>query len=66
MFNIQMVKLDAGSYLCMTLEKAIAKAEKEIRTYTFRLAWRVEGLLFPRNNLQIEYLDHRYYPHRIG
>ena len=29
MFNIQIVKLDAGSYLCMTLEKAIAKAEKE-------------------------------------
>ena len=29
MFNIQMVNLDAGSYLRMTPEKALAKAEKE-------------------------------------
>ena len=29
MFNIQIVNLDAGSYLCMTPEKALAKVEKE-------------------------------------
>ena len=29
MFDIQIVNLDAGSYLCMTPEKALAKAEKE-------------------------------------
>ena len=28
MFDIQVFNLDAGSYLCMTLEKALAKAEK--------------------------------------
>ena len=29
MFDIRIFNLDAGSYLCMTPEKAIAKAEKE-------------------------------------
>ena len=29
MFNIRIVNLDAGSYLRMTPEKALAKAEKE-------------------------------------
>ena len=29
MFDIQIVNLDAGSYLHMTPEKALAKAEKE-------------------------------------
>ena len=29
MFEIKMVNLDASSYLCMTPEKALAKAEKE-------------------------------------
>ena len=29
MFGIRIVNLDAGSYLCMTPEKALAKAEKE-------------------------------------
>ena len=29
MFDIRIVNLDAGSYLCMTPEKALAKAEKE-------------------------------------
>ena len=29
MFDIRIVNLDEGSYLCMTLEKALAKAEKE-------------------------------------
>ena len=29
MFDIRIVNLDAGSYLCMTLEKALAKEEKE-------------------------------------
>ena len=29
MFDIRIVNLDAGSYLCMTPEKAIAKAENE-------------------------------------
>ena len=29
MFDIIIVNLDVGSYLCMTPEKALAKAEKE-------------------------------------
>ena len=29
MFDIRIVNLDAGSYLCMTPEKALAKVEKE-------------------------------------
>ena len=29
MFDIRIVNLDAGSYLCMTPEKALAQAEKE-------------------------------------
>ena len=29
MFNIRIFNLDAGSYLRMTLEKALAKTEKE-------------------------------------
>ena len=29
MFNIIMFNLDVGSYLCMTPEKALAKAEKK-------------------------------------
>ena len=29
MFDIRIVNLDAGSYLCMTLEKALANSEKE-------------------------------------
>ena len=29
MFGIRIVNLDAGSYLCMTPEKALARAEKE-------------------------------------
>ena len=29
MFDIRIINLGAGSYLCMTLEKALAKAEKE-------------------------------------
>ena len=28
MFDVQIVNLNAGSYLCMTPEKALAKAEK--------------------------------------
>ena len=45
MFDIRIVNLDAGSDLCMTPEKALAKAENEKKTCTFRLAWNVEGLL---------------------
>ena len=33
MFNIQIVNFDAGSYLRMTLEKALAKAEKEKKDF---------------------------------
>ena len=45
MFDIRIVNLDAGSYLGMAPEKALAKAEKERSTYTFRLTWIIEGLL---------------------
>ena len=31
MFDIQIVNLDVGSYLLMTPEKALAKAEKEMK-----------------------------------
>ena len=33
MFNIQIVNLDAGSYLRMTPEKVLAKAEKEMKDF---------------------------------
>ena len=33
MFNIRIFNLDAGSYLCMTPEKALAKAEKEKKDF---------------------------------
>ena len=33
MFDIRIVNLDAGSYLCMTPEKALAKAEKEKKDF---------------------------------
>ena len=29
MFDIRIINLDVGSYLCMTPEKALSKAEKE-------------------------------------
>ena len=38
MFEIIIVNLDAGSYMHRTPQKVIAKAEKDKRTYTFRLA----------------------------
>ena len=46
MFDIRIANIDAGSYLRMTPEKSLEKAEKKRRTFTFRLAWSVEGLLF--------------------
>ena len=36
MFDIQIFNLDAGSYLCMTPEKALAKAEKEKKDLYFQ------------------------------
>ena len=36
MFDIQVVNLDAGSYLRMTPEKALAKPEKEKRGLYFQ------------------------------
>ena len=45
MFDIRIVNLDAGSYLRMTPEMALAKAEKEKKGLCLRLAWSVEGLL---------------------
>ena len=46
MFDIQIVNLDAGSYLRMTPEKALSQRRRmKRRTCTFRLAWSVEGLL---------------------
>ena len=42
MFDIRIVNLDAGSYLCMTPEKALAKAEKEMKDLYLQacLEWR--------------------------
>ena len=45
MFNIRIVNLSAGSYLRMTPEMALAKAEKEKKDLYLRLAWSVEVLL---------------------
>ena len=36
MFEIRIVNLDVGSYLCMTPEKALAKAEKEKKELYFQ------------------------------
>ena len=33
MFDIQIFNLDAGSYLCMTPEKVLVKAEKEKKEF---------------------------------
>ena len=54
MFYIRNVNLDVGSYLCMTPEKALAKAKKERRTYTFRLEWSVYVILLQWSTLQME------------
>ena len=35
MFDIRIVNLDTGSYLCMTPEKAFSKAEKEKKDLYF-------------------------------
>ena len=51
MFDIRIVNLDAGSYLRMTPEQALAKAEKEKWTCTFRLAWSIEGLIIKWSTL---------------
>ena len=59
MFDIRIVNLDAGSYLCMTPEKVLTKAEEKIRTFTFRLAWSVEELLLQWSTLQTEYPERR-------
>ena len=58
-FDIQIVNLDAGSYLRTTPEKALAKVEKKKRTCTFRLAWSVEELLLQWSNLRTEYPEQR-------
>ena len=36
MFDIRIFNLDAGSYLCMTPEKALTKAEKEKKYFYFQ------------------------------
>ena len=60
MFVIRIFNLDAGSYLRMTPEKALAKAEKEKKTFNFRLDWNVEGLLIIWSNLRKEYPEQRH------
>ena len=59
MSNIRIVNLDAGSYLRMTPEKALAKAEKEKSTCTFKLAWSIEGVLLLWSTLRTEYPERR-------
>ena len=54
MFDIIIVNLDSGSYLHMTLKKALATAEKEKKDFTFRLAWSIEGLLLLWSTLGTE------------
>ena len=66
MFDIRIFNFDAGSCLRMTLEKVLAKAEKEIRTCTFRLPWSVERLLHIWSTLWMEYPERRPKPHRRG
>ena len=60
MFNIRIVNLDAGSYLRMTPEKALTKAEKKRSNCTFRLACIVEVLLLPWSTLRTEYPERRH------
>ena len=59
MFDIRIVNLDAGSYLRMTPEKAIAKAEKEKKDLYLRLDWSVEGILLLWSTLWTEYPERR-------
>ena len=49
MFDIRIVNLNAGSYLRMTPEKALAKAEKEKK----------DLCLFPWSTLRTEYPEQR-------
>ena len=43
MFDMQIINLDAGSYLCMTLKKALVKAEKD-KKYKY-----LQAFLYHRN-----------------
>ena len=64
MFDIQIVNLDAGSYLRKTPETALAKAEKKRRTFTFRLAWTVDRIFLPWSILKTEYPERMPYTHK--
>ena len=48
MFNIRIVNLDAGSYLRMTPEKALAKAEKEKKELCFQACLERRRTFTPR------------------
>ena len=47
MFDIEIVNLDAGSYLHMTPEKALAKAEKEKKDLYFQACLERRNIFTP-------------------
>ena len=59
MFNIIIINLDAGSYLCTMPENSLSKAEKKKKDYTVILAWSVDILLIQWSTLQTEYPERR-------
>ena len=59
MFDIRIVNFDAGSYLRMTPEKDLAKAEKKKKDSYLQACWIVEGLLLLWSTLRTEYQERR-------
>ena len=60
MFDIQVVNLDTGSYLRMTPEKALAKADKEKKDLYRQACLGVEGILLQWSTLTTEYPERRH------
>ena len=59
MFNIQIVNLDAGSYLRMTPEKALAKAKKEKKDLYPQACLECRRDFTPMVTLRMEYPERR-------
>ena len=66
MFDIRIANLDAGSYLGMTPEKALAKAEKEKKDLYLQACLDHRRTLLLWSTLRTEYPERRPYPLRRG
>ena len=59
MFDIRIFNLDAGSYLRMTPEKALAKADKENKDLYLQACLERRRTLLPWSTLRTEYPERR-------